>query len=126
MQINGVLSSVVPVQDATGYIWLFPLVSLCEAMGLTVTPSPDSLLHTISQDVEGEDITLVVLTFSLDHEGLPTDILLWKDNLISEAPGVTLILYEGILYASTEFVQYGLNHTVTVETWGIELNEIGE
>jgi len=122
VRIGGVPSAVVPVQDAAQQMWLFPLVSLSQAMGLTVTPGADAFLLSISQDVDGQQDIVVVLTYSLDGEGMPTDILLWKNNVVTDAPGVTLILFEGVLYASVEFVQFGLDYAVAVNPEGTAID----
>jgi len=124
VRIDGFPSFVVPVQEAVHQFWLFPLVSLSQALGLTVTPGADPQLLSIAREVDGVQEVVVVLTYSLDAEGRPTDVLLWKNDVVSDAPGVTLILFEGVLYVSVEFVQFGLDYAVIVHPEGLTIDLI--
>jgi len=116
VRIDGVFSGVIPAQAQIGdqQIWMFPLLSLVEAMGLTADSSQENQI-SVSRYTEEKEEVIVVLSYSLDSNGAFTDIFLMKgddDKVAFAVPGLTLIQHEDVLYASVEFVQYGLGYAV--------------
>jgi len=117
VRIDGDFSGVIPAQAQIGdqQIWMFPLISLAEAMGMTADTSIANQL-SVFRHTEAAEEFVVLLSYALDENGVFTDIFLMYDEngdkMTFAVPGLTLGQHEGVLHASVEFVQYGLGYSV--------------
>lgn len=121
MLFDGRILPVVPAQDEALQHWMFPLLSLSEALGYTSTVAENA--YSLNRlDADGKVADEIALSYTLDElGGLSTVLILQNGEVALLEESIPLVLQDGALYVSVEFVHEVMGYVVEIDDEGIHL-----